>query len=288
MKNVIELKNINKTYKEFKIENLSLNVKRGFVTGFIGANGAGKSTTIKLIMNLIKSDSGSISVFGKDYKSHEREIKQKIGFVFDENVFYERWNLKQIKRFISKAYKNWHDKTFYEYVELFELPLNLKIKNFSKGMKMKASLALALSHKAELIIMDEPMSGLDPVVRREILDILYDLMQDEQKTIFFSSHITTDLDRIADYITFIHKGKLIFSEDVHSIAENYAIIKGETSLLDQDVEKELVGMRRTHTGFEGLTSNSQKARLLFGDSVLFERPSLDDIMYFTGKGTIHG
>ncbi|RAS82087.1 ABC transporter ATP-binding protein [Priestia endophytica] len=288
MKNVIELKNINKTYKEFKIENLSLNVKRGFVTGFIGANGAGKSTTIKLIMNLIKSDSGSISVFGKDYKSHEREIKQKIGFVFDENVFYERWNLKQIKRFISKAYKNWLDKTFYEYVELFELPLNVKIKNFSKGMKMKASLALALSHKAELIIMDEPTSGLDPVVRREILDILYDLMQDEQKTIFFSSHITTDLDRIADYITFIHKGKLIFSEDVHSIAENYAIIKGETNLLDQDVEKELVGVRKTYTGFEGLTSNSQKARLLFGDSVLFERPSLDDIMYFTGKGSIHG
>jgi ABC-2 type transport system ATP-binding protein len=288
VKNVIELKNINKTYKEFKIENLSLNVKRGFVTGFIGANGAGKSTTIKMIMNLIKNDSGSVSVFGKDYKNHEREIKQRIGFVFDENIFYERWNLKQIKRFISKAYKNWNDKTFYEYVELFELPLNLKIKNFSKGMKMKASLALALSHKAELIIMDEPTSGLDPVVRREILDILYELMQDEQKTIFFSSHITTDLDRIADYITFIHKGKLIFSEDVHSIAENYAIIKGETNLLDQDVEKELVGVRKTHMGFEGLTFNSQKARLLFGDSVLFERPSLDDIMYFTGKGSIHG
>ncbi|MED4069850.1 ABC transporter ATP-binding protein [Priestia endophytica] len=288
MKNVIELKNINKTYKEFKIENLSLNVKRGFVTGFIGANGAGKSTTIKMIMNLIKNDSGSVSVFGKDYKNHEQEIKQRIGFVFDENIFYERWNLKQIKRFISKAYKNWNDKTFYEYVELFELPLNLKIKNFSKGMKMKASLALALSHKAELIIMDEPTSGLDPVVRREILDILYELMQDEQKTIFFSSHITTDLDRIADYITFIHKGKLIFSEDVHSIAENYAIIKGETNLLDPDVEKELVGVRKTHMGFEGLTSNSQKARLLFGDSVLFERPSLDDIMYFTGKGSIHG
>ncbi|WP_044641803.1 ABC transporter ATP-binding protein [Risungbinella massiliensis] len=284
MSNAIELHNVSKNYKGFQVKDLSFEVKRGFVTGFIGANGAGKSTTIKMILNLVKKDSGSISILGMDYGQDEQKIKEKIGFVFDENVFYEDLTLKQLKRIIAPAYKQWDETIFRNYVEQFELPQNLKIKKMSKGMKMKTSLAFALSHHAELIIMDEPTSGLDPVFRREILEILYDIMQDEKKTIFFSSHITTDLDRIADYITFIHNGHLVFSKEFHTISEEYAIVKGSNELLDQDTEKEFISIRKTDSGFEALSKNITRVKQLFGKTVLIEKPSLEDIMYFTKKG----
>ncbi|WP_102275107.1 ABC transporter ATP-binding protein [Cytobacillus massiliigabonensis] len=288
MENAIEFHNVNKKYKDFQIKNLSMNVKKGYVTGFIGANGAGKSTTIKMILNLVKKNSGAISVLGMDSSKDDRKIKEKIGFVFDEGIFYESLTLKELKKIIAPAYKQWDEKIYKHYIDLFELPQNKKIKNYSKGMKMKTSLAFALSHHAELIIMDEPTSGLDPIFRRDILDILYDIMQDEKKTIFFSSHITTDLDRIADYITFLHNGELIFSKEFHSISEEYAIVKGNTNLLDKQTEKEFISIRKTESGFEALTKNISKAKELFGSHVLFEKPSLEDIMYFTKKaGNFH-
>ncbi len=159
MENVVELKTVTKQFKGFSVEDIDLEVKQGFVTGFIGANGAGKSTTIKMIMNLLKPDSGEVKLFGLDYKTHEKEIKERIGFVYDGNVFYEGLNLKDIKRIVAPAYKRWDDHLFKQYVEQFELPLHKAIKTFSKGMQMKASLAIALSHHAELIIMDEPTAG---------------------------------------------------------------------------------------------------------------------------------
>lgn len=185
MENVIELKDVNKVFKGFQLKDLNISVKKGFITGFIGGNGVGKSTTIKLILNLLQPDSGSISIFGLDYKKHEKEIKQRIGFVFDENIFYENITLNEMKKLVKPAYKKWDDELFNHYVEKFELPLNKKIKHLSKGMMMKASLTIALSHHAELIIMDEPTSGLDPIYRRELLDILHDLMQNGERTIFF-------------------------------------------------------------------------------------------------------
>lgn len=288
MSNAIELRNVTKNYKEFQVKDLSFDVKKGFVTGFIGANGAGKSTTIKMLMNLVKQDSGTISVLGMDYAKNEREIKEKIGFVYDENVFYESMTLKQLKRIIAPAYKQWDDKVFQNYLDKFELSSTQEIGKMSKGTQMKASLAFALSHHAELIIMDEPTSGLDPVSRREMLETLYDVMQDENKTIFFSSHITTDLDRIADYITYIHNGQLVFSKEMHSISEEYALVKGTTELLDQDTEKEFVSIRKTNTGFEALSNNAARIKELFGREVLIEKPSLEDIMYFTKKGKLHG
>lgn len=284
MENAIEFKHVNKSFKGFSIEDLSFNVKKGFVTGFIGANGAGKSTTIKMMLNLVKKESGSISILGMDYEKDEKKIKDKIGFVFDEGTFYDSLTLKETKRIIAPSYQQWDEKLFNYYTDLFELPKNQKIKNFSKGMKVKVSLAVALSHHAELIIMDEPTSGLDPVFRRDILEIFYDIMQDEEKTIFFSSHITTDLDRIADYIIFIHNGKPIFNKEFQAISKEYSIVKGTNDLLDHDVEKEFVSVRKTDIGFEALTKNVTKAKQLFGNSVLFEKPSLEDIMYFTKKG----
>lgn len=284
MENVIELQHVHKSFKGFQIKDFSINVKKGFVTGFIGGNGAGKSTTIKLIMNLLQQDSGTVSVFGMDYKKHEKEIKERIGFVYDENVFYEYVTLKDMKRIIKPAYKNWDDDAFQRYVTQFELPLNKNMKTFSKGMKMKASLAIALAHHAELIIMDEPTAGLDPIFRRELLNILHELMQDEDKTIFFSTHITTDLDRIADYITFVHNGEHIFTKEFYKIEEEYAIVKGTLNLLDQETEREFVAIRKSNTGFEALTADKNRVENIFGDSVIVEKPTLEDIMYYTKKG----
>ncbi|MCG7437630.1 ABC transporter ATP-binding protein [Lysinibacillus fusiformis] len=284
MENVIELQHIQKSFNGFQIKDFSIHVKKGFVTGFIGGNGAGKSTTIKMIMNLLQQDSGTISIFGKSYKKHEKEIKERIGFVYDENIFYENITLKDMKKIIKPAYRKWDDKAFQHYVEQFELPLNKNMKTFSKGMKMKASLAIALAHHAELIIMDEPTSGLDPIFRRELLNILHELMQDGDKTIFFSTHITTDLDRIADYITFIHNGEHIFTKEFYKIQEEYAIVKGTLDLLDRETEQEFVALRKTNRGFEALTAKKHRVATIFGDTVVIEKPTLEDIMYYTKKG----
>ena len=285
MENVVELKNVTKQFKGFSLKNINLEVKKGFVTGFIGENGAGKSTTIKLMMNLLKPDKGDVKLFGLDYKKYEKEIKERIGFVYDGNVFYEGLNLKDIKRIVAPAYKRWDDGKFYYYIERFNLPINKAIKKFSKGMQMKASLAIALSHHAELIMMDEPTAVFDPIFRRELLDLLQELMVDENLTIFFSTHITTDLDRIADYIAFIQDGELMFNQTIHDVEQQFALVKGGLDLLDRDTEKAFVNVHRASTGFEALTSNVNEVKQIFGDSVIIERASLEDIMYYL-KGSV--
>ncbi|HAM81986.1 ABC transporter ATP-binding protein [Ornithinibacillus bavariensis] len=287
MEKVVELKNVTKEFKGFSVNNIDLQVKQGFVTGFIGANGSGKSTTIKMIMNLLKPDAGEVKLFGLDYREHEKEIKERIGFVYDGNVFFEGMNLKDIKRIVAPAYKHWDDTLFYRYMEQFELPLNKAMRTFSKGMQMKASLAIALSHHAELIIMDEPTAGLDPIFRRELLDLLQELMVDDNRTIFFSTHIATDLDRIADYIAFIQRGELVFNKSIHDIAEDYALVKGGVELLDRDTETAFVHVHRAPTGFEALTDNIKEVKNIFGDSVVIEQASLEDIMYHFKGGIQH-
>ena len=281
---MLEIKNLSKDFKKFKLNNISFKLEPGYIMGFIGPNGSGKSTTIKLIMNLLKKDSGEIKVFGKDHIQFEKEIKNKIGFVYDEFYFYEDLTIKQMKNIIRPFYKEWDDKLFNKYMENFKLDSSQKIKRLSKGMKMKFSLAVALSHNADLIIMDEPTSGLDPVFRREILDILYNVIQDEKKSIFFSTHITTDLEKIADYITFINNGTIVFSRGKDEILESYGIVKGGNNLLDKDIRKEFIGLRETKVGFEGLVDNPQKLKRLFGSEVIIERPTLEDIMVYSVRG----
>lgn len=280
MENVIEISNISKKFKGFSIDHLDLQVKKGYITGFIGGNGAGKSTTIKMIMNLLKPDTGEVKLFGLDYKTHEKEIKERIGFVYDKNVFFEGLNLKDIRKIVGPAYRSWDDTLFYQYVKKFHLPLNKPIKTFSKGMQMKVSLVIALSHHAELIIMDEPTTGLDPIFRREFLILLQELMLDGSRTIFISTHITTDLDRIADYIAFMQDGELVFNHSGHDLVENYALVKGGLDLLDRDTEKAFVRVHRASTGFEALTKDRRTVNETFGDSVVIERASLEDIMYY--------
>lgn len=280
MGNIIELNHVTKKFKDFSVNDFNLHIKQGFITGFVGANGAGKSTIIKMIMNLLKPDAGDVKVFGQAYKSHEKAIKQRIGFVFDGNVFFEGLNLKDIRRIVAPAYTHWDDALFNRYVEKFELPLNKPMKKFSKGMQMKASLAIALSHDAELIIMDEPTAGLDPIFRRELLTLLQEIMIDGKRTIFFSTHITTDLDKIADYIAFIQKGELVFNQSIHRVNEDYALVKGGLDLLDRDTEKPFIHIERAATGFEALTSDMPAVKNIFGEHVVIDKASLEDIMYY--------
>lgn len=280
---MLEINNLTKEfyYEGFKLDNVSFKLEPGYVMGFIGPNGSGKSTTIKLIMNLLKKDSGEIKIFGKDHIKYEKEIKDRIGFVYDESHFYETFTIEEMKNVIAPFYSKWDDKLFYDYLKDFDLGPKFKIKNLSKGMKMKFALAIALSHHADLIIMDEPTSGLDPIFRREILDVLYKIIQDENKSIFFSTHITSDLDQIADYITYIDKGKIVFSKPMEEIMDTYAIVKGGPEVLNDYNRKELLGYRETKVGFEGLTDNLEKIKGLFGTDIIIERPTLEDIMYYT-------
>lgn len=280
IENVVEFKNISKHFKDFSLKNMNLQIKQGLVTGFVGANGAGKSTTMKLMMNLLQADEGEIKVFGKYYANNEKEIKERIGFVYDSNVFYENLNLKDIRKIIAPAYKNWSDKQFYNYIKMFELPLNKAVKTFSKGMQMKTSLALALSHDAEFIMMDEPTAGLDPVFRRELLDILKELMSDATRTLFFSTHITSDLERIADNITFIQGGKILFNESIKEVQERYALVKGNSNILNQTIENSLINLEHASNEFQALTDNAEEVRRTLGDQVVIEKATLEDIMFY--------
>lgn len=222
---MLELKNVCKTYQDFSVKNVSFTLPRGYIMGFIGPNGAGKSTTIKMIMNLIRKESGDIKIFGKDNKKAEKEIKQNIGFVYDENHYYEDLTCEQMKRIIAPLYKKWDEKQYQSYMQRLQVPMYKKIKELSKGMKMKFAIAIALSHHAEFIIMDEPTAGLDPVVRSELLDMLQEIVMEDEVSVLFSTHITTDLERIADYITFINDGEIIFTGEKDELMENYVIVK---------------------------------------------------------------
>lgn len=283
---MLEINNITKQFENqgFKLDDVSFNIEPGYIMGFIGPNGAGKTTTIKLIMNLLKKDSGEIKMFGKDHIKYEKEIKDRIGFVYEEPHFYEDLTLIQMKNIIAPFYSKWDDNLFLKYMKDFELEDLMKIKKLSKGMKMKFSLAIALSHNADLIIMDEPTSGLDPVFRREILDILYSIIQNENKAILFSTHITTDLEKIADYITYINQGKIIFSKPQDEIRDQYSIVKGGTDILNADTRKLFLGIRETKVGFEALTDDVDHIARNLSKDILIERASLDDIMYYTKKG----
>lgn len=279
---MLELNNVNKEFFEgFKIKDVSFKLEPGYIMGFIGPNGSGKSTIIKLIMNLLRVDSGEIKIFGKDHRKDEVEIKDRIGFVYDESYFYENLTIEKMKDIIAPFYTQWNENTFNNYLKTFGLKPNYVIKKLSKGMKMQFSIALALSHNADLIIMDEPTAGLDPIIRREVLDILYNVIQDEKKSVFLSTHITTDLEKIADYITYIKNGKLVFSKSMEDTMESYALVKGGPDQLNENVRKVLIGVRETNVGFEALTENPNAIKTMIGEDLLIERPTLEDIMYYT-------
>ncbi|NQX47666.1 ABC transporter ATP-binding protein [Paenibacillus tritici] len=286
MSDVIQLDHLTKSYDRFELRDISLTIKEGFITGLIGPNGAGKTTLIKMMMGMVYPDQGSISMFGQNNQlSQAAAIKERIGYVSDESIYYEHLTVKQMRAIIAPFYPRWDQDTYMKFQELFKLPPGKKIKELSKGMKIKFSLAIALSHGADLLIMDEPTSGLDPVFRREMLELLSEHIQDEKKSILFSTHNTTDLDRIADYIVFINDGKIIFNEMKESLGEQYLLIKGGKELLDRDVRRWFVGIRENGLGFEGLISNRAEGERYFKDTAICETPTLEEIMYYTVKGS---
>lgn len=279
----LEVNNLTKQYNTFLLDNVNLNLKPGSIMGFIGENGAGKSTTIKSILNLIHKDKGDIKIFGLDNMQNETEIRQNIGVVFDECRFHDTLYAKDIDTFLSKIYTNWDSKLYFHYLDQFQLPAKKFIKEFSRGMKMKLSIAAALSHKPKLLLLDEPTSGLDPIVRTEILDVFLEYIQNEDNSILISSHITGDLEKIADYITFIHKGKILLSESKDDIIYSYGILKCKQSDFSRIDTNDIVTFQKNNYGYEILIANKSKIMRKYPNYVV-DNASLEDIMLFYSKG----
>ena len=289
MEYAIKVDGLTKHYPGFSLSDVSFSLPRGTVMGFIGRNGAGKTTTIKSIMGLIHMDSGSIKVLGHDMGPDSTEVREKIGFIYDEPSFYGGiMTVRVMGKITSRFYRNWNNKEFYRLIKKFNLDPEQKTETLSHGQKTKLSLALALSHNAELLIMDEPTSGLDPVFRSELIDILYEIIQDESRSVFFSTHITTDLEKIADYITFIEDGKIVFSESRDDLLDKYRIVKGPLELLNEQGRELCIGVREMRTGFEALTGSAGDLTALMGDNAIVEKANLEDIMVYSVKGAENG
>jgi len=253
--------------------------------GLVGPNGAGKTTIIKLIMSLIKPDGGGIEIFGLDHLAHEKEVKGRIGFVYDVPPFYGDVSLRDTKRAIALFYEKWNEALFNDLVSQFQLPLKKKVKTLSSGMRTKFALALALSHDAELLILDEPTTGLDPVFRRELLHGLSGLLQDEEKSILFSTHITTDLERIADYVTFLEDGEVTLSASREELQEKWGVVRGDEETLAAMDPSICHGTRRHDHGLDVLTSDIAGVRAAFGKKAVVDPASFEDIVVLMrGRG----
>lgn len=277
MNSVLEVHGLHKKLGNFELHDVSFSLPENCITGFIGINGAGKTTTIKSILGLILKDTGSVQVFGQDMDKNERELKNRIGIVFDEGYFYEDLTMAEMKSIVAPAYTKWDNSRFKQIMERFELQLNQKISTLSKGMRMKYAIALALSHHADLLIMDEPTSGLDPLIRREIMDILLEFMGQEGKSVFFSTHITSDLDKMADVLILMDQGNIVFNEDKDLLLDKHGFVKGDNKNLNEHTRKMFLTLRETEYGFEGLTNNKAAIRQEM-KNVLIEKPTIEDIM----------
>ncbi|WP_312123989.1 ABC transporter ATP-binding protein [Lysinibacillus boronitolerans] len=279
--NAIEIHDLHKGFEGFFLKDISFSVPQGTVMGFVGENGAGKSTTIKCMLNLIKKEYGEILLFGKDHVEHELSIKNDIGVVFDDLHVPETLNATQLDKIMSKVFQTWDSGYYFERLAQFKVPKRKKIKELSRGMRMKLSIALALAHHPKLLILDEPTSGLDPIIRDEILDLFLAFMQDETHSILFSSHITSDLEKIADYITLIHNGEILLSESKDALLYEYGIFKGNSEEVN-DLPKHAI--LRTRPGTFGIEALVLKKEV--NEAFRLERPSIEDIMLFFVKGSV--
>lgn len=275
----LEIKNLNKKYEHFELKDVSFQLEKGYIMGFIGANGAGKTTTIKSILNLIHVDSGEIHILGKNMATHELELKQEIGSAFGDINFYTRNKIKKLTNVIKAFYHNWDDETYAKYVKKFNLIEDKKIAELSTGMRVKYSLALALSHGAKLLILDEPTSGLDPVARDNLLDTFQELVKDGEISILFSTHITSDLEKCADYITYIHNGQIINSSEKEEFIDTYRLLNGSNDQLVM-VKDQLISYKTNSFGFTGLIHTKD-----FDPSwgVKSTVPNLEEIMIYSSK-----
>lgn len=279
---ILQVENLTKQYTEFKLDHVSFSVPKGTIMGLIGENGAGKSTTINAILDLISKDDGTVAFWGQELSS-TKQFKEDIGIVFDDISFYETLTPKKVGKISSAAYKQWDEHLYQDYLKRFQLPADKEIKTLSKGMKMKLSIAVALSHKPKLLILDEATSGLDPVMRDDILDVFLEFVQDENHSILMSSHITTDLEKVADYITFIHKGKVLFCKTKDELRYRYGIIRCGSAVYEQIDKEDVLACRKDDYQWNVLVADKEKARRKYKNAVV-DDATIDDIMLLYVKG----
>ena len=283
MVSALQITDLTKEYPGFKLDHVSFTLPQGTIMGLIGENGAGKSTTINAILDLIKRDEGSVTFWGEELSKNPRQLKENIGVVFDGINFYETLTPAKVGKISAAAYRQWNPVVYKDYLDKFQLPSNQEIKTFSKGMKMKLCIANALSHDSKLLILDEATSGLDPVMRDDILDIFLDYIQDENHSILMSSHITTDLEKIADYVTFIHEGKIVFSKTKDELIYNYGILRCSKDDFDRIDPGDILAYRKEDYQWNVLVADRDKAMARYRN-VIVDHPTIDDILLLYVKG----
>ena len=277
MQEILKLEKVNKKYPAFSLKDVSFSIKPGEIMGFIGRNGAGKTTTLKCIMNLIHYESGSIQAFETDMSQNELDNKQRIGFALSELNYYPNRTIKQLMNVTKRFYKNFDEQKFEEVCKVFNLDVNKKLEQLSSGMKVKYSVAIALSHKAELLILDEPTSGLDPVSREEVLDIFREIVKSGDRAILFSTHITSDLDKCASNITYIHNGQIIFTGKKKEFVNSYLFIKDKSK--NKDLIKEYISYKELDDHIEGLININNKD-IFIKNNIEPREPDLEEIMVY--------
>lgn len=283
METILQVQNLTKQYPGFLLDHISFSVPAGTIVGLIGENGAGKSTTIRAILDLLHTDDGTITLWGQTLRSNARALKEQIGVVFDELHFYEGLTSRQVGKISAAAYTQWDDAVYQSYLRQFAIPEGKTIKTFSKGMKMKLALAVALSHHPKLLILDEPTGGLDPVMRDDLLDVLLDFVQDETHAVLLSSHITTDLEKIADYIVFLHKGKCLFERPKDELLYQFGIIRCGASDMQHIDQQEVLAWRKCDYQWEVLVADREEARRKYRNLVI-DTPTIEQIMLLYVKG----
>ncbi len=279
MKNLaLDIKNLSKEFEDFRLDNISFELQKGMVMGLVGENGAGKTTIIKLILNAIEKNGGNIKIFGMDNSTEEIACKEKIGYVADEDYLMVTSNIKNYAKAFAHIYKNWDQPLFEKYATMWKLPPKKKFSEYSKGMKTKAMLALTLAHHPELLILDEPTAGLDPIARIEVLDILREIVESGDKSVLFSTHITGDLDKIADCVTVLNSGKVTESMEIDKVEEKYAVISGSLSALNSSNAEKCVGIRKGSQNFEALI---ERKYLDSFENVSVRTPNIENLLTFS-------
>jgi len=285
MSDILQVNNLCKNYKTFQLRNVNFSLPKGSIMGFVGENGAGKTTTIKLILNEIQRDGGSINIFGLDNIKDERKIKEQVGVVFDDCYFHKEFTAADISKILSKVYTSWDENLYSSYLKKFNLARDKKVSEYSKGMKMKLSIACALAHKPKLLILDEATSGLDPIMRSDILDIFLDFIQDEEHSVLFSSHITSDLEKVADYVTFIHDGSIIFSRSKDDLLYKFGVLKCGNNDFAKIDKADIVRFRKNNFECEVLVADKEKAKRSY-PSFVVDNATIDEIMLLYVKGEV--
>lgn len=283
MENILEVKNLSKKYKNFELRDINFELPKGMIMGFIGENGAGKTTTIKSILNIVNDYSGEIKVFGLDVRKNDKEVKENIGVVLDDMFFPEILTPIDINTILKDVYTNWDSNLYFKYLEEFSLTKNSQIRTFSKGMRKKLEIATALSHHPKLLLLDEATSGLDPIARNEVIDIFQEFIQNEECSILLSTHITTDLEHIADYITFINDGEILLSKTKDELIEKYGIVKCSEADFKKIDKKDFIKYKKSKYGYEVLVENKKEFNEKYNISTI-DKITLEDLMVLMIKG----